>query len=358
MVVNFYLPGIHLKIIGGYKVVYQYANYLAEKGNKVNIYYDEYFGKNGKHIPKKVSLLLKKIIILMGYPRWFKLNKRIRQYAVKEFCNDIIEDADISVATSYETAKPVSKLSCSKGEKFYFIQHFEDWSTSKENLYSSYRLGMNNIVISKWLKKIVDEASNKNNKLILNGLDLKTFCRNTKISKKKYTIAMMYSDDPMKGSIYGLKAIDVLIKKYKNLEIVLYGNPKRPPELLKSIKYYRRASEESVSKILNEASIFLCTSISEGFGLPGLEAMGCECALVTSDCIGALEYANNSNSIIYKPKDIDAIVESISKLLDNDNYRESIAKEGFRCISNAFDLRKSQKEFYEYISRNHKKEKI
>ena len=64
--VNVYLPGVHFKIMGGYKVVYQYCNYLVNKGYDVCIYYNEFDGKNGKHIPRKLSILIKKLIMILG----------------------------------------------------------------------------------------------------------------------------------------------------------------------------------------------------------------------------------------------------------------------------------------------------
>ena len=38
-------------IAGGYKVVYQYANFLVSEGHDVIIYYDLHNGVNSKRIP-------------------------------------------------------------------------------------------------------------------------------------------------------------------------------------------------------------------------------------------------------------------------------------------------------------------
>ena len=57
-------------IAGGYKVIFQYANYLVQNGNDVIIYYNLQEGKNNKKIPNKIMLLyrkiyLKKLIVLL-----------------------------------------------------------------------------------------------------------------------------------------------------------------------------------------------------------------------------------------------------------------------------------------------------
>ena len=59
-------------IAGGYKVIFQYANYLVQNGNDVIIYYNLQGGKNNKKIPNKIMLLYRKIY-LKKYPYYFKL---------------------------------------------------------------------------------------------------------------------------------------------------------------------------------------------------------------------------------------------------------------------------------------------
>lgn len=51
MNINFILPPPSAKIAGGYKIVYQYANYCSINGMDVNIIYDCGTGKNPYRIP-------------------------------------------------------------------------------------------------------------------------------------------------------------------------------------------------------------------------------------------------------------------------------------------------------------------
>ena len=51
MKIGFVLPMPTTKIVGGYKVVYEYANYLAQKGNDVTIFYNSEKGRNSKSLP-------------------------------------------------------------------------------------------------------------------------------------------------------------------------------------------------------------------------------------------------------------------------------------------------------------------
>ena len=140
MKINFYLPGIGLKIIGGYKIVFQYANYLASMGNDVYIYYDINNGKNNKKISPKIYYLLKKLLVLVYPYYWFKLKKSIYQKVVYQIDNKSIRDADISIATAYRTCELVEKLDKDKGKKIYFIQDYEKWGTiTDEMLIDTYK---------------------------------------------------------------------------------------------------------------------------------------------------------------------------------------------------------------------------
>ena len=76
----------------------------------------------------------------------------------------------------------------------------------------------------------------------------------------------------------------------------------------------------------------MCTSVKEGFGLPGLEAMACGCALVTTDFDGAKEYAvNNKNALVSPIKDVDAMYQNVIKLFEDENLRFKIAQGGLRA---------------------------
>lgn len=349
MKINFFLPQVYRGIAGGYKVVYQYSNYLASKGHDVYIYYDLNDGNNSKHIPKFIARIIRKISFI-GYPRWYKLDQSIKQSAVKNFNKEYIRNADISIATAPGTAYSVSKLPESKGTKFYFIQGYENWGkVSNDYVNNSYNLGMNNIVISNWLKEIVDKYGKKESKIVPNGLNLKNFKINTPIEKRNpFSICMLYSKGEIKGSKYGIEILKKLKNDYPELEVNLFSSDKKPKSLPKWINYTRNASEEAVISLLNNSAVYICTSLFEGFGLPGLESMACGCALVTTNCLGIMEYANNNNSMISEPKDAIKMYDNIKALLEDNNLRVSIASNGNKSIQNR-DLEDSEKNFESYI---------
>ena len=177
------------------------------------------------------------------------------------------------------------------------------------------------------VKKIIDKYSKKPCTVILNGIDEKIFKINIPIeNREKYTIAYLYSDDPRKGCKYGLDIITHLIRDYPNLKINMFGYPNKPEGLPSNIIYTKNATEEQVSNILNNSAIYMCTSLEEGFGLPGLEAMSCGCVLVSTATKGV--YANKNVALLSKVKDIESMKKNICFLLDNDSKRIELAHNG------------------------------
>lgn len=349
MKINFYLPQVYRGVAGGYKVIYQYSNFLANEGFDINIYYDLNDGKNSKHIPKFLCKIIRRITFI-GYPKWYKLNDNIKQYAVDNLSEKYISNADISIATTPNLAYKIKELSSKKGKKFYLIQGYENWDGSSDNyIHSSYSLGLNNIVISKWLKEIVDKYAQTPSVLVPNGLDLQKFkVKNSIENRNNCSIAMVYNDGENKGCKYALNVFYRLKKEYQELSVQLYGTPKRPKNLPEWIEYKKCATENDVIDFLNNSAIFVCSSIFEGFGLPGLEAMACGCALVTTDCKGPREYANENNAIFVNPKDEDELYLALKKLLDDSNFRKKIAYRGNKT-SESWSIIESQKKFHEKL---------
>lgn len=74
----------------------------------------------------------------------------------------------------------------------------------------------------------------------------------------------------------------------------------------------------------------MCTSVEEGFGLPGLEAMACVCAVVSS-YRGVLGYViDGENSLLSPVRDVDAMVNNIVRLFEDDELGKRISENGIR----------------------------
>lgn len=337
---------------GGYKVIYQYANFLSKSNHQVSIYYR--CRKNVLYSKFKIPFFLKILIARLfqiSNVNWFAVDKRIKRKIITKISDQSISDGDVVIATAVDTAIEVNRLSMNKGKKYYFIQHFEDWVYDKSRVKQTYSLGMTNIVIAKWLKSIVDEESKKESIYIPNGIDNKVFYIKKSIeSRNPASVAMLYHPQLWKGSQDAIQVLRRVKESHDNLQVEMFGIADKPVNIPEWINYTQNATQDQLLEIYNNSSIFLCASWSEGFGLTGAESMFCGCALVTTDTLGVREYADEKNAIICEPKNIDALTKAVSNLIENNDLRIKIAKLGHGSVTKQLDYNKACKSFEQIIN--------
>lgn len=329
MKINILLPGNTTHPSGGYKIVYEYCNKLVANGHIVTINY--LYGPMFEKLP--ISERLRKILIkiyseAIGPGRWFTLDKKIK---LKVLSNpNKMENADIVIATAVRTADIVNELPKSCGKKVYFIQDFENWNRTDEEVYASYNLRMTNIVVAKWLKNIVDAHSKKPSHLVSNCINTEVF-NDKGLERRKHSIVFHYRSADYKGSKYAIEVIKMLEEKYPDLKVDVISIEDAPDNLPKSCKFHHKLNAEEIAEINNTTQVFMCTSVEEGFGLPGLEAMACGCAVVSTSYRGVLEYAvDGENALLSPVRDVEAMVNNIVRLFEDEELREKISENGIK----------------------------
>jgi glycosyltransferase involved in cell wall biosynthesis len=88
-------------------------------------------------------------------------------------------------------------------------------------------------------------------------------------------------------------------------------------------------NDTALAGIYNCSDVFVSTSLSEGFGLPALEAMACGCAVILSENGGCSEYARpGHNCLTYRPGDSRSLAKHIMRLVNDRNIRKHISAQG------------------------------
>lgn len=80
--------------------------------------------------------------------------------------------------------------------------------------------------------------------------------------------------------------------------------------------------------VYNAATIFLCPSLRESFGLPILEAMACGTPVLTSSTSSMPEVAGDA-ALLVDPTSARALAEGINQLLTQPALRDSLRQKGF-----------------------------
>lgn len=116
-----------------------------------------------------------------------------------------------------------------------------------------------------------------------------------------------------------------------------------------AVSIVRPKSDYEIAEYYNRATIFISTSFWEGFGLPALEAMGCGCAVITSDNKGCREYAlPDINCLYFEPKNVEDLIDCIQRLVLNRTLRDRLALQGEED-SQKFSWDDSALQFYNII---------
>jgi len=100
----------------------------------------------------------------------------------------------------------------------------------------------------------------------------------------------------------------------------------------------------------SEATLVVCPSLYEGFGLPAGEAMACEAPVISSNG-GALPEVVGDAGIIVPKADRKALAVAIKDLLDHPEKRAQLGKAGRQRILESFCWNKAAQQFTRYYQR-------
>ncbi len=334
MKINFILPFAGNRPIGGFKIIYEYANRLSERGHRVNLIHPSYtfredFLRNSKYFASYYYRKLNKSYV----PNWFELNKNVNVMWVRSIENRFIPDADILIASAWRTAKCSLRLDSDKGKKFYFIQHYETWNGPEDEVNETWKMPFKKIVISKWLQQIAESLGEKA-EYIPNGLDFNEFSLdNDPADRDPNRVMMLFNELKFKGCESGIQALVELKKEKKFLEADLFGVCDRPTSLPEWIKYYKSPDRKLLRKLYNECAVFISPSLSEGFGLTSAEAMMCGASLAASLTGGHMEFAiDGETALMFEPGNAGQIKEKVLKLINDNELRIRLALKGNEFI--------------------------
>ena len=76
-------------------------------------------------------------------------------------------------------------------------------------------------------------------------------------------------------------------------------------------------AQETVVRLLNTAAAFWFPSLSEGFGMPNVEAMHCGCPVITSAVFAIPEIVGEAAVVIKDPRDTHALADATRRLLSD-----------------------------------------
>lgn len=321
---------------GGRKIIYSYANYLAEKGHEVKITFiadAPYYQRRLNTLAMiKHSIIYAHVKSKQSIVTWYPLSSKIK-LVTNRLLRDAFRDIDnkekiiftnFSFPLSYQ--EHVGLLT---DNMYYLIQHDESVYASKNNVRDAWKLNIKKIVISSWLREAVGAYSNRVY-LVKNYTEIDKFYLTIPFSSRKDVVSMIYHPLPVKGTADGLRAMEIVKNANPNVRIILFGTPDRPSELPKDYIYYKCASSKLLREsVYNQSRVFIMPSLKEGWGLVATEAMACGAALVSTYNGGVDDFAvHGKSALLSDPGDYKSLAINIKKLLDSPMLNEQIADAG------------------------------
>ena len=196
-----------------------------------------------------------------------------------------VPDGDVVIATWWETAHWVARLSPAKGAKFFFIQHYETWGGPVEQVDAAWRLPLHKIVYSSWMSDLAREKFGDSDvSYVPAGVDMKLFNAPARGRQDRPTVGMLYSGTSFKACDVGLRAVDTVRRTLPDLQLVSFGQhaPLEALPLPPGTRYTQNPPQDTIRDLYAQCDLWLCSSRSEGFFLPALEAMACRCPVVST----------------------------------------------------------------------------
>ena len=348
MKIVFVLPRPYPYPVGGYKIVYDYADHLAEN-HEVTIYHVV----NLPYSRSKKPSILKYIYFRLSgsiHFGWYTFRNPLRL----KLCYDLprIEACDCLIATAWSTAYVVQGVNAKK--KFYLIQGYEIWGgEDAEKVFNSYHFdGITNITVSTFLKEKVEEYGGHRCIVAYNGIDLQKFhVTQPQNERTPKTVLMMYNRQFEKGAQDGITALSLVRAENPDIEVTFFGVEPAPQSIPSWIRYVCNPSPDELVELYNQHSIFINASHTEGFGLTIAEAMACGCAVATTDSGGCRDFAIHNQTALLSPvQDPEQLAENIMILLKSRTYREKLAKVAWKKIQN-FSIENARRYFADCILR-------
>lgn len=234
-----------------------------------------------------------------------------------------VPDADVVIATWWETAEWVAEYPASKGAKAYFLQHYEAHDNiPADRVDATWRLPMHKIVIANWLADLAkDRFGDAGYSLVPNSVDLQQFHAPPREKQQTPTLGLMYSHVPFKGCDISLKALELAGREISNLKLVAFGNraPTEQLPLPPGATFVLQPAQDRIREIYAQADAWLFASRSEGFGLPILEAMACRTPVIATPAGAAPELLSRGGGILVPPEDPAAMAKAIWQIAQLDN---------------------------------------
>ncbi len=325
----------HVNLNGGIRVIAVYAEQLKKRGHTVTVVTR----------PRPVASLRDKVKSLVkgdGWPidpntlpdHFDNVDVDLRTIESRRPIEDRdVPDADVVIATWWETAPWVAALSPSKGAKVYYVQDFgANPGQPMDKLAETWWLPMHRIVISHYIWDLVKQHAPGGSEIsyVPNSVDLEQFKSPPRGKQKSPVVGTIYSRSKFKGTDIAMAACEIARKKLPDLKLIGFGQhlPDRDMGYPDWMSFKTRIPDDQLKGIYGACDVWLFPPRKEGYGLPVLEAMACRTPVIATPAGAAPELIGKGGGILVPHENPQAMADAIVKIC-------SLADDDWRRLSDA-----------------------
>lgn len=311
--------------IGGFRVVYEYANRLTAMGCEVTVVHerwrddvkeamrDLWHGRNQARLRSAVH--------------WFEIDPRVRLMIVPELKPENLPPADVTIATHWPTARLLPHVQ----GPFHLVQSYDTWDDIEE-VHEVLKMDVPKIAVSRHLARTLESLGNSKVAVVPNGLDHDTFRPPAEDRNRGNSVATLISKHPAKGFTTGVRALEQARTKIPDLNVNAFGVGPRLDDLPAWMTYHHGLSgKELVEQVYHRSAVFLCSSTTEGWGFPAAEAMACGAAVVSTRNGGVEDFCtHNENALL---ADGTGLAEAVTRMLEDEALRRKCVEAGYARVS-------------------------
>jgi glycosyltransferase involved in cell wall biosynthesis len=321
MRITFLMPADDLT--GGNRVVGMYARHLRERGHEVLVV------SNASDRPS-----LRERARALRDGRWRELRSRKRpppgHIALSGVPHRTLErprpitaadvpDADVLIATWWETATWMQQMPASKGRKVHLIQGYEVWTGGdvRAQVHAALRLPNRKIAISSSLARDVEaELGDLGITVVPNAVDLVQFDAPLRPRGEPPTVGFIYAHARFKGADLCIRACELARRELPGLRVLAFGGdaPSQELPLPAGAEFFHRPAQERIASLYARCDAWLFGSRVDSFGLPILEAMACRTPVIGVPVGAAPELLADGGGVLVPPESPEAMAAAIVAL--------------------------------------------
>ena len=250
-----------------------------------------------------------------------------------------LPDADVVLATAWQSAPVAAAASSRAGRGFYLVQHYESlYHGAPAAVDATYRLPLRPIAISTWLRDVLRERFARAAEVLVTPVDRELFRPLPRRAPgPDVRVLMLHHDYAWKGVADGLEAVRRVRARGRPLRLVGFG-VRRPRGAMPYDEFHENPAQARLAALYSDSDVYLCPSWDEGLGMPSMEAMACGAGLVTYDNGGCRDYARDGETaLVARRRDVDDLAANLERMATDPALRARLAAAGMALVTTAFD---------------------